>query len=129
MSYDELYERADSFEELYATIADDLVALALSRGDHEVLYVVPGSPVVAERTVELLRLRDDVTTVIEPAVSIIDVACAVLGTRSDDRRTTRRRCAGLDTIVCVDPVRSSSFRRTHPKCSRAWLIACPGAAG
>jgi tetrapyrrole methylase family protein/MazG family protein len=78
VSYDELYERADCFEELYAAIADDLVALALVAVDHEVLYVVPGSPVVAERTVELLRLRDDVTTVIEPAVSIIDVACSVL---------------------------------------------------
>jgi tetrapyrrole methylase family protein / MazG family protein len=40
---------------------------------------VPGSPVVAERTVELLRERDDVEVVTEPAVSIIDVACAALG--------------------------------------------------
>ena len=47
--------------------------------DGEVLYVVPGSPVVAERTVELLACASDVTTVLEPAVSVIDVACAVLG--------------------------------------------------
>ncbi len=77
-SYDDLYERADSFDELYDAIVDDLVGLAHDAANHEVLYVVPGSPVVAERTVELLRLRDDVTTVIEPAVSVIDVACAVL---------------------------------------------------
>jgi tetrapyrrole methylase family protein / MazG family protein len=79
VSYDELYEQADSFDELYAAIVDDLVSLARSAANHEVLYVVPGSPVVAERTVELLRQRSDVTTVIEPAVSVIDVACAVLG--------------------------------------------------
>jgi tetrapyrrole methylase family protein/MazG family protein len=79
VTYDELYERAESFEELYPAIVDDLVALATSADHHEVLYVVPGSPVVAERTVELLRAREDVTTVLEPAVSVIDVACAVLG--------------------------------------------------
>jgi tetrapyrrole methylase family protein / MazG family protein len=79
VSYDELYEGADSFEELYAAIVEDLVALANGAEQREVLYVVPGSPVVAERTVELLRERDDVTIVVEPAVSVIDVACAVLG--------------------------------------------------
>jgi tetrapyrrole methylase family protein/MazG family protein len=78
VSYDELYERAESFDELYAAIADDLVALATSAEHREVLYVVPGSPVVAERTVELLRTREDVTTILEPAVSVIDVACAAL---------------------------------------------------
>jgi tetrapyrrole methylase family protein/MazG family protein len=79
VSYDELYERAESFDELYVAIVDDLVALATTAADHEVLYVVPGSPVVAERTVELLRERDDVVTILEPAVSVMDVACAALG--------------------------------------------------
>jgi tetrapyrrole methylase family protein/MazG family protein len=78
-SYDELYERANSFEELYEEIIVDLVRLAHDAPGGEVLYVVPGSPVVAERTVELLRERDDVEVVTEPAVSIIDVACAALG--------------------------------------------------
>jgi tetrapyrrole methylase family protein/MazG family protein len=75
-SYDELYERADSFDQLYADIVEDLAGLA--RGG-EVLYVVPGSPLVAERTVELLREREDVTVITEPAVSVIDAACAALG--------------------------------------------------
>jgi tetrapyrrole methylase family protein / MazG family protein len=78
-SYDEFYERAGSFDELYAEIADDLARLARESPDKEVLYVVPGSPVVAERTVELLRERDDVRVLTEPAVSVIDVACAALG--------------------------------------------------
>jgi len=78
-SYDEFYEGASSFDELYLAIVDDLVALALESPTNEVVYAVPGSPTVAERTVELLRERDEVTTVTEPAVSVIDVACAVLG--------------------------------------------------
>jgi tetrapyrrole methylase family protein/MazG family protein len=78
-SYDEFYEDAASFEELYAAIVDDLVSLALRSPINEVVYAVPGSPVVAEKTVELLYERDEVTTVTEPAVSVIDVACGVLG--------------------------------------------------
>ena len=78
-SYDEWYERADSFEALYEAIVEDLVVLATSSPTHEVVYAVPGSPTVAERTVELLRERDEVTTIVEPAVSVIDVACATLG--------------------------------------------------
>lgn len=78
-SYDEWYERADSFDELYAAIVEDLVALAVGSPDGEVVYAVPGSPVVAERTVELLRDRPDVELVVEPAVSVIDLACAAVG--------------------------------------------------
>ena len=78
-SYDEFYEDASSFEELYEEIVDDLVALALGSPTNEVVYAVPGSPLVAERTVELLRERREVTTITEPAVSVIDVACAALG--------------------------------------------------
>lgn len=78
-SYDDWYESADSFEDLYRRIADDLVSLARSSVNHEVVYGVPGSPVVAERTVELLRERPEVLVVCEPAVSVIDVACGALG--------------------------------------------------
>ena len=75
-SYDDWYDTAESFETLYESIADDLARLAGEVG--EVVYVVPGSPVVAERTVELLHERP-VRVICEPAVSVIDVACAALG--------------------------------------------------
>lgn len=78
-SYDELYEGADSFDSLYAAIVDDLIVLAGLSPTNEAVYVVPGSPIVAERTVELLLSRDEVTTILEPAVSVIDVVCARLG--------------------------------------------------
>ena len=78
-SYDDWYEEADSFETLYERIVDDVVALAVSSPSGEVVYAVPGSPLVAEHTVELLRTRADVRVVCEPAVSVIDVACAAVG--------------------------------------------------
>lgn len=78
-SYDSWYESADSFEDLYARIVDDLVTLAHTSPTLEVVYAVPGSPLVAEHTVELLRERGDVDVICEPAVSVIDVACAALG--------------------------------------------------
>ena len=96
-SYDELYESAASFEDLYRGIVEDLVALAHEHG--EVLYVVPGSPVVAERTVELLA-EADVDVVCEPAVSVIDLACARLG--SDPMAVELRV---VDALASSEPLR------------------------
>ena len=49
-SYDDLYDRSDSFEALYEAIAADLIELARNAPGGEVVYAVPGSPIVAERT-------------------------------------------------------------------------------
>ena len=46
---------ADTFDDVYAEIADRLVDAALEHG--EILYAVPGSPLVLERTVRYLRER------------------------------------------------------------------------
>jgi tetrapyrrole methylase family protein/MazG family protein len=99
-SYDDWYERADSFEDLYDAIAQDLIALALAAPGGEVLYGVPGSPVVAERTVELLRASSAITLICEPAVSVIDVACAALGR---DPMTSGLRI--LDALDSTEPLR------------------------
>ncbi len=96
-SYDDLYERAASFEDLYRDIVADLVALA--RQHDEVLYVVPGSPVVAERTVELLA-EADVDLVLESAVSVIDVACARLG-----RDPMAGELRVVDALASSEPLR------------------------
>ncbi|MEY2475334.1 MAG: tetrapyrrole methylase family protein / MazG family protein [Actinomycetota bacterium] len=71
-SFDDVYEQASSLDEVYTSIVDRLVAAAASHG--EVLYAVPGSPAVAERTVDLLRARDDVEVVVLPALSFADLA-------------------------------------------------------
>ena len=99
-SYDDWYESANSFEELYARIVDDLVLLAHTSPNLEVVYAVPGSPVVAEHTVELLRERSDVDVVCEPAVSIIDVACAAL---KIDPMTRGLRV--VDALDSIEPLR------------------------
>ncbi len=71
-SFDDVYEAADTFADVYATIADRLVAAATEHG--EVLFAVPGSPLVLERSVR--RLLDDPRIECEllPAMSFLDVA-------------------------------------------------------
>jgi tetrapyrrole methylase family protein/MazG family protein len=76
-SFDYLYESAGTLEAVYAGIVDALVESARAEG--HVVYAVPGSPSVAERTVELLRQDDRVTTVVLPAVSFADLAFERLG--------------------------------------------------
>jgi tetrapyrrole methylase family protein/MazG family protein len=99
-SYDEWYERAESFEALYDAIVEDLISLSASSPNGEVVYAVPGSPIVAERTVELLRERDDVVTICEPAVSVIDVACAALG-----RDPMASGLRVVDALATTEPLR------------------------
>jgi len=70
-SFDDVYEREASLDAVYARIVDALVEAA---GDHgEVLYAVPGSPLVAERTVDLLRADDRVVVDVVPALSFLDL--------------------------------------------------------
>lgn len=76
-SLDQVYERATSFDALYEEIVLALLALAHEHG--EVAYGVPGSPMVLERTVELLRARDEVVLEVLPAMSFCDLAWARLG--------------------------------------------------
>lgn len=52
-SCDEFYEQGNSFDEVYNNIAQKLIAKA--KAGHDVVYAVPGSPFVAERTVVIIR--------------------------------------------------------------------------
>lgn len=56
-SFDSVYEAMDDFEQVYQAIADKLIGLALENEGREIVYAVPGHPMVAERTVQLLRKR------------------------------------------------------------------------
>lgn len=76
-SFDELYEGAEGFEDLYVRIAGRLAEAAMSHG--EILYAVPGSPLVGERTVELLRSRNDVEVDLVAGMSFLDLAWGRLG--------------------------------------------------
>ena len=72
-SFDDLYDRAEDFEQLYAGIVDALVAAALEEPDGYVAYAVPGSPFVAERSVLLLRADRRVAVDVVPAPSFLDL--------------------------------------------------------
>ncbi|GFN33776.1 nucleoside triphosphate pyrophosphohydrolase [Paenibacillus xylaniclasticus] len=70
-SFDRIYEQFDNFPDVYDAIASELIRLALSADDSDeagagassaggsagIVYAVPGHPMVAERTVQLLRER------------------------------------------------------------------------
>jgi len=78
-SFDHLYETSDTFAEIYRGIADSLIHAS---ADGDVLYAVPGSPLVLERTVAILRDEANNGTVdlsILAAMSFLDIAWARLG--------------------------------------------------
>ncbi len=77
VDFDGAYEEGASFEEVYAAIVEAVVSAAVEHG--EVLYAVPGSPVVAERAVELLLADPRVDLDVRPALSFLDLAWAQLG--------------------------------------------------
>lgn len=76
-SFDDVYEAADSFDDVYATIVERLVAAAIDQGS--ILYAVPGSPLVLERTVRSLRDDPRVECTVLPAISFLDLAYERLG--------------------------------------------------
>jgi tetrapyrrole methylase family protein/MazG family protein len=77
-AFDHLYESAATFDEVYAGIAEALVTAAVDAAPEGVVYAVPGSPLVAERTVDLLRADDRVEVTALPALSFLDLAWAAL---------------------------------------------------
>ncbi len=98
-SFDELYEQHERFDDVYAAIVEALVQAATRQGT--VLYAVPGSPVVAERSVELLVADPRVDVEVLPALSFLDLAWARLavdplarGARLVDGRRFATEAAG-----------------------------------
>ncbi len=77
VTFDAVYDAAGSFDEVYATITDEIAAAAFEGG--RVTYCVPGSPLVLERSVAMLRARDDVEVELVPALSFLDEVWARLG--------------------------------------------------
>ena len=79
-TYDAWYEKAADFEALYTAIARDVLQRAAQQ---DVVYAVPGSPLVAERTVVLLRElaadHPEVQLEILPGMSFVEVMYTALG--------------------------------------------------
>jgi tetrapyrrole methylase family protein/MazG family protein len=77
ISFDDVYEAADTFADVYAEITERLVAAAAEH--RQILYAVPGSPLVLERSVRHLCNDPRVECIVLPAMSFLDVAFARLG--------------------------------------------------
>ena len=75
-TFDDLYESAQTMEEVYGGIVERLTSEART-GD--VLYAVPGSPLVAEQSVVLLRAQREVEVEVIPSLSFVDLAWERLG--------------------------------------------------
>ncbi len=80
-AFDHHYDEAETFDEVYERIVADLVVAAqvASADGGQVVYAVPGSPLVGERTVELLRSDPRIDVTVVPAMSFLDLAWARLG--------------------------------------------------
>jgi tetrapyrrole methylase family protein / MazG family protein len=79
-SFDALYEQSASFDEIYTTIADELIGRA--RRGEAVAYAVPGHPLVAEATTREVLRRARAATVpvaIVDGVSFLEPICTALG--------------------------------------------------
>lgn len=76
-TFDHLYESADSFDDVYSSIVETLVAAAHEHG--EILYAVPGSPLILERTVRALIDDERIRCVVNPAMGFLEMAWARLG--------------------------------------------------
>jgi tetrapyrrole methylase family protein/MazG family protein len=76
-SFDSVYDSAATFDDVYAQIVDTLCDAAARHG--EVLYAVPGSPRVLERTIDLLADDERVRLEVVPGLSFIDLAWVRLG--------------------------------------------------
>ncbi|MFZ5650585.1 MAG: nucleoside triphosphate pyrophosphohydrolase [Bacillota bacterium] len=77
-SFDYIYRDAKDFQEVYRRIAGEILSLA---GDGDVLYAVPGHPLVAEESVELIlegAAGRGVEVRIIPGMSFIDSLLAAL---------------------------------------------------
>jgi len=105
-SFDEVYDTAPDVEAVYRTIVDRLVDAARDRGT--VVYAVPGSPAVAERTVALLRERTAEIEVLEVAgLSFIDLVWSraridpLGGARIVDAHSFAVEAAGLTGVLVV----------------------------
>jgi tetrapyrrole methylase family protein/MazG family protein len=78
---DDLYEAAETFDDVYSAIADRVIAAA---GEGPVVYAVPGSPLIGEFAVRQL-LEAGVTVELVPGESFLDAVLFEVGYDPLDR--------------------------------------------
>ena len=79
-SFDDLYEQGADFDSIYAAIA--AAVLERAAGGENVVFAVPGSPMVAEKTVGLIRTgaaERKIPLSILPGMSFFELLCNRIG--------------------------------------------------
>lgn len=74
-TFDDYYDTSESFDEVYEKIARKIVELK------DVVYAVPGHPLIAEKSVQLIlefAAKENIEVVIDPAISFIDAVVNTL---------------------------------------------------
>ena len=104
-SFDAVYEAYDTFEEVYETISNTLIEKAK---EADILYAVPGHPLVAERTVQLVLQKgekENIDVRIEGGQSFLDPMFASLK---------------MDPIEGFQLIDATSFERGQIRASSAF---------
>ncbi|ABU57713.1 nucleoside triphosphate pyrophosphohydrolase [Roseiflexus castenholzii] len=111
-AFDDLYEQAERFDEVYERIADELIARA--RGGEAVVYATPGDPLTAEATSRHLLRRaraQGVPARVVPGVSFVEPVCALLGV--DPLEHGLQLLDALDLMVGDTTVDAPSWASLH----------------
>ena len=98
-SFDGLIEHAAAQDDLLDAIAD--VLLREARAGHEVLYAVPGDPMIGDSSVSWLRAKastEKVPVTIVPGISFVEACVSLLG---------------LDVLEGLQVVDSSALSDAH----------------
>lgn len=111
-TFDDIYDKSDTFEEVYETIAQKIVDMA--RKFQHVVYAVPGHPYVAEKSVEfILKFCEgytDINVELVSAMSFIDVIISelkidpvyglkIIDGLSLDKEKPDKRCGNIITQI------------------------------
>jgi tetrapyrrole methylase family protein/MazG family protein len=114
-SFDDIYDTATRIEDVYDSMASSLATAAQRHGT--VVFGVPGSPLVAERSVQLLLARDDVDVDIVDGLSFAELAWSRLGV---DPVMTGARL--IDGHRFVDQAAGSRGALLVAQCDRAEVL-------
>ena len=106
--FDDLYENAENFDEVYSSIVDKLHAEVAS--GKNVVYVVPGHPCVGEKSVTMLRDKGLEFTIMS-AVSFIDSCLIALGIDP------------LEGLLIIDGARGVEYLEEHLNVGVSTLIS------
>jgi tetrapyrrole methylase family protein/MazG family protein len=80
-SFDALYDGAQSFDALFAAMAEQVIARATAESGQPLVYAVPGHPLIGDdsvRRVRALAAERGIAVRLVPGLSFVEPACAAL---------------------------------------------------